>query len=56
MPDATETSEKVPSPLLWNSRFVSVGSPLGPQLTGTPFQTQLGPVPTSAAVWRSNRR
>ena len=38
----SETSANVPSPRLRYSRLVSVGSPLGPQLTGTPFHRQFG--------------
>ena len=29
-----------------------MGSPRGPQLTGTPFHRQLGPLPTSGASWQ----
>ena len=41
---------KVPSPLLRYSRLVSVASPFGPQLTGSPFHVQLTPCPGSGAV------
>ena len=40
MPDSALTSVNVPSPLLWNSWTEPVGSPRGPQFTGTPFQRQ----------------
>ena len=35
----------VPSPLLRYRRLVSVASPFGPQLTGSPFQVQFAPCP-----------
>jgi hypothetical protein len=56
MPDRADTSSKVPSPRLRNRRFVSVGSPFGPQFTGTPFHRQLGPFPGSGTAARSKRR
>ena len=43
MPEVFETSAKFPPPRLWYSRFVSVGRPLGPQLTAIPFHRQLAP-------------
>jgi hypothetical protein len=45
-----------PAPVFLYSRFVSVGSPFGPQLTGMPFQRQFTPWPGSVAVARSNAR
>src|SRR6202167_2026516 len=42
MPACSETSLKVPSRLLWNSAFRPFGRPLGPHITGSPFQTQFG--------------
>ena len=55
MPEASDTSAKRPSPRLRYSRLVSVGRPLGPQLTGMPFHRQLTPWPGSVAVARSKR-
>ena len=52
---ATGRGRKTPPPSLWNRRFVSVGSPLGPQFTGIPFHTQLAPSPGSGAVAGSKR-
>ena len=45
IPACSETSVKVPSRLLWNSALRPFGRPLGPHITGSPFQTQFGLAP-----------
>src|ERR1039458_2042401 len=56
MPERSDTSLKVPSPLLLYSRCVSGGRPRGPQFTGMPFQLQLAICPAGGTVLKSNFR